>query len=181
MNKTLRYAAISGILAVGILIPFLFIELLRILNIMGSEASVTTRLLLNIITLIPLIFFLYGFKIIGDKTENNQLKFAVYLFIIALIISRIYGGYTVLTKSNLSSASAAVPFAQYMAFGIIGILFGIGILKLKKPLGNIAKTTGILAIISGITYAILQTFGSFLVTPTYILLIILLFKASKKL
>ena len=104
MNKTLRYAAVAGILAVGIVIPFLFIELFKILNILGGEGSVTTRLLLNAITLILLGFFLYGFKIIGDKTKNNLLKFSSYLLIIVLILSRGYGGYAVLAKINPSAA-----------------------------------------------------------------------------
>lgn len=180
MNKTLRYAAISGILAVVILLPFLFIELFRALNIIGGKTSVTTQIVLNVITLLLLIFFLYGFKIIADKTKNNLLKIAVYLFIIALIINHGYGGYNVLTKTEADLSSTTTSSFVYVVYGIMGVLFGIGLLKLKKQLGTIAKTAGILAIISGITYATLQILGGFLVIPTYILLIILLFRASKK-
>lgn len=181
MNKTLRYAAISGILTVVILLPFLFIELFRALNIIGGKTSVTTQIVLNVITLLLLGFFLYGFKIIADKTKNNLLKIAVYLFIIALIINHGYGGYNVLTKTEADLSSTTTSSFVYVVYGIMGVLFGIGLLKLKKQLGTIAKTTGILAIISGITYATLQMLGGFLVIPTYILLIILLFRASKKL
>ena len=71
--------------------------------------------------------------------------------------------------------------AEAIVFGIIGILFGVSVLRLKNALGSIAQTTGVFEII---TYNLLLTVmfalaGLILMIPTTILEIILLFKITE--
>ena len=71
--------------------------------------------------------------------------------------------------------------AEAIVFGIIGILFGVSVLRLKNALGSIAQTTGVFEII---TYSLLLTVmfalaGLILMIPTTILEIILLFKITE--
>ena len=79
-------------------------------------------------------------------------------------------------------------------YGLLGILFGTAILKLKEVIGNIAKITGILGIIVGACFILMgidiigieldlnilsAKYGALLVTPVYLLEIIILFKLAK--
>ncbi|MBD3263827.1 MAG: hypothetical protein GF375_01840 [Candidatus Omnitrophica bacterium] len=169
MDKKLKYSAIAGIVAlVAALIDF------RLSIIIWGIAN---------------IVFEWGFKIIGEKTRNKLLKFSAVGFIIwSVVITLMFIG---LSPSAISLSSPIFKHLQ-VVYGIIGVVFGISLLALKKLLGKIITATVILGItgsalialsmpadffISGLD-GLLGNIGRFVMFPVCILEIIILFKAA---
>ena len=135
---------------------------------------------------IPTFFFIWGFKVVAEKTNNNLLKTASYLLIIITIITILFP----IVDTSLS----LVPLIIIGTIGsIVSILFGIGLLRLKDQFGSIANYAGILFIIYSIIglvslididfFVIINGILGFFETPllaiTLILGIIILFRASE--
>jgi len=74
-----------------------------------------------------------------------------------------------------------VLISKAFTIGIIMIVFGVGILRLKH-LGDLSKATGILEIITGICFAtfFLSVIGLIALLPLELLELLLLYKASSK-
>lgn len=68
-----------------------------------------------------------------------------------------------------------------LSFGAIGVLFGIGIIKLRDQLGNTALATGVFEIIVAFFFftIFLSWLGYILMIPLILLEIILLYKAME--
>ncbi|MBL0683962.1 helix-turn-helix domain-containing protein [Aquimarina mytili] len=130
--------------------------------------------------LISIILFYRGFILSGKIFKNYLLRITAFILV---FISCIFYAYDILSLYIGAIDPEFILGAEAVTFGIIGILFGISVLRLKNPLGTIATTTGIFEII---TYACLVTIflsvvGMVLLTPTIILEIILLYKVSQML
>jgi hypothetical protein len=71
---------------------------------------------------------------------------------------------------------------ECILFGGLQLVFGIGILQLKSKLGQLAQVNGILEIIVGAFLAtvIFASFGLFLLVPTIIIEVLLLYKLAKR-
>ena len=179
MHKTLKYAGIAGILSLIVLIPLIVFEVLKSLNkLRGGLISLYIFVLL--VALILYIIFVWGFKILGEKHQNNLLKITSYILIVVAII---YHGYLILA---LIYPVIDNIFAQILPVAFIGIamiLFGIGLLRLKMQFGSVATAAGVIEIISGISFlsVLLSLIGLLLLIPNYILGVIILFRAAKKL
>tara|TARA_B110000263_G_scaffold158353_1_gene137610 strand:- start:15227 stop:15463 length:237 start_codon:yes stop_codon:yes gene_type:complete len=72
--------------------------------------------------------------------------------------------------------------SKALTFGIIMIIFGVGILRLKTHLGDLSKATGILEIITGICFAtvFLSGIGILALLPLELLELLLLYKVVSK-
>lgn len=178
MNKTIKYAGVAGIFSIILAIPITYFEILKSLNkLEGNLISLYIFVLL--VSLILYIVFLYGFKIIGDKFSNNLLKLTSVIWGITAII---YYGYIILSLLSPSLESNLVSILAVVIFGIVGIPFGIALLKLKAQFGSLAKGAGIITIIIGVSCVsvILLLLGLILLIPFYILTSMILFRAAKK-
>lgn len=179
MHKTLKYAAISGILSLIILIPQIVFAVLNSLNkFQGNLMSL--YILVLFASLILYIVLIWGFKIIGERYQNNLLKIGSYLLIIAAII--VYGCF-VLALAFPILDNIVVSIIEITLLGAATIPFGIGLLRLKVQFGGIATAAGVIEIISGISFltVLLSPIGILLSIPDYILAVIILFRAAKKL
>ncbi len=211
MDKTLRYAAISGILLVVVLAIRTFINLFISLTLlMQSYEMLPTSLsqfynLLSIPLLILSIIFLWGFKLVGGKTQNRLLKFTSILLIFTSIVGIGYSLLLVLFLPHSVTGQAIVPYPYnllVMALALLGgvfrILFGVGLLKLRKNFGSTATAAGILEIIEQMLYPgaiilalilpisqlvslIFTTISFFIRLMAVVLEVVILFRASEKL
>lgn len=130
---------------------------------------------LKLVILIAIILFYRGFILSGKIFNNYLLRITAFILV---FISCIFYGYDVLSLYFGAIDAEIVLGAESITFGIIGILFGISVLRLKNGLGTIATVTGTFEIV---TYACLATvflaaLGMLLLTPTIILEVILLYK-----
>ena len=194
MNKIIKYAGIAGILLPVFMILSIFLLILSTSISFEGSSDIITILLLwlsnpfmyIIIIGIPTFFFIWGFKVVAEKTNNNLLKIASYLLIIITIITILFP----IVDTSLS----LVPLIIIGTIGsIVSILFGIGLLRLKDQFGSIANYAGILFIIYSIIglvslididfFVIINGILGFFETPllaiTLILGIIILFRASE--
>jgi len=136
----------------------------------------TVYILLKICTLVSLVFFIKGFWVLGIELHNTILKFSSLVLIVLSTLIYIYD----ITSIYIEF----IPMEYFISgmsisFGAIGVLFGIGILKLKGQLGNTALATGVFEIVVSVFFftVILAWLGYILMIPLILLEIILLYKA----
>jgi hypothetical protein len=192
MSKKLKVAAIAGILFLLISHWTFAFELQLIEFYQRNEvASTWINIFIDLGLLSLFIIFIWGFKILGQRYQNNLLKIGSYLLIVSAIL---LFGIEEIIEDGLSSifpvfgfipTSIPIHFAHETVFigadsiaMIIEILalipFGIGLLKLKKDFGLITTFTGIIAIISasiGLPFIIPIVIGSsefFVNLPNYL-------------
>ncbi|WP_299188699.1 helix-turn-helix transcriptional regulator [uncultured Aquimarina sp.] len=148
----------------------------------GSEMLVSTALysVLKLVILIAIILFMRGFILSGKIFKNYLLRITAFIFTCMTIIFYTYD----LISLHIGELDFTyIIGAQAVTFGVIGILLGISIIRLQNALGMLAKTTGIFEIIAYgcMATVILGFLGYFLLTPTVILEIILLYRISEML
>lgn len=139
-----------------------------------------TYIALKLTILASIILFTRGFVLAGKIFKNYLLRITAFMFI---FIGVIFYSYDILSLYIDEFDYRFVIGAESITYGVIGILFGISVTRLRKGLGSLAMVTGIFEII---TYAFMVTIvlvvvGLFLLTPTIILEIILLYKISEML
>ncbi|MCR9182188.1 MAG: helix-turn-helix domain-containing protein [Flavobacteriaceae bacterium] len=136
----------------------------------------TVYIVLKVFTLISLVFFIKGFWVLGTELHNTILKFSSLVLILLSTLIYIY---------DITSLFVEIIPMEYfisamsISLGAIGVLFGIGILKLKSQLGNTALATGVFEIVVSVFFftVILAWLGYILMIPLILLEIILLYKA----
>jgi len=136
--------------------------------------------ILKLIILTAIILFMRGFVLSGKIFKNYLLKITSLIFIFLCFT---FYAYDILSLYFGEFDFKIVIGIQGVTYGIIGILLGIAVIRLQNALGVMAKITGIFEII---TYGCMATvvlgfLGYFLLTPTIILEIILLYKISEML
>ena len=147
------------------------------MNNYESYSSYTIYIIIKIITVISFTFFMRGFVLLGSYYKNNLVELMAFLMIIMNIIFEI---------SEIASINFDYGFfiwiSKAVTFGIIMIFFGVGIIRLKSHLGNLAMATGILEIITGVSFALvfLSAFGLIILIPLEILEILVLYKVISK-
>ncbi len=179
LNKQLTIAWISGIVYFVLGFAEFAVEYYRYFE----DRMVTNQLVyivLKVTILASIILFIRGFILTGKIFKNYLLRITSFIFIIIGILFYIYD---ILSLYIEEFNYEIVMSAEAVTYGVIGILFGISVLRLKNGLGAVATVTGVFEII---TYAFMTTIilaivGFFLLTPTIILEIILLYKVSEML
>ena len=175
--RDLKKRAYAGVLSLILFFPGIIFEFLRDKL---SGGTLISFYIFTVISFLTFAYFMWGFKIIGDKTSNRLLSISTILL---LIISLSIGLQDLFSSNIPETINFWVMIGAIILIGGLSIPFGIGLLKLKEQFGELATATGVLTIISGacgIT-VILFFISLLLLFPLAILEIILLFKASDKL
>jgi len=131
-----------------------------------------------IVSTLSTIFFYAGFIVLGNKYKNNLLLVGALIIILTTIFYYIYEWYTVdisEVEKNIVGASAL------LLYGFSGIVFGVGLYRIKDVFGYLASAAAILEITIGIFFVTIVLFllGLILTIPAIIFEILLLFKASE--
>ncbi len=85
MNKNLNNAAIAGVIAAILLIPGAILEFLRSADKLTGNLF-PVYVLITIISIISYLYFIWGFKIIADRTKNKLLGISTYLLMIVTVL-----------------------------------------------------------------------------------------------
>ena len=179
MLKTLRNRAIVGIIGAVLQVPWVILEFLKASKKLSGNI-IALYYTLVIVEAIIYIYFVWGFKIIGDKLKNKLLSISSTLIIASAILLHI----SVFFDQKFTPIVNAIIWGAILVItGALSIPFGIGLLRLKDKFGNLAKAVGILNIITGISFVTIILFfiGLLIYIPLGILEIILMFKAAEKL
>ena len=130
---------------------------------------------IKFIALLSFAFFQRGFIMVGGLFRNYLLRIISFIMIIALVLLT---GYDIISLFYGAVETVIVLGASAITFGIIGIIYGIALFRLRKSLGDIAKFAGVLEIIGGcfLVTILLSFFGLLISIPALLLQIILIFK-----
>ena len=135
---------------------------------------------IKVVSLVAFLFFQRGFVLMGGLYKNYLLKISAIIIMFAVLFT------TMLDIGSLYShdmQSESVLGAMGITFGILGFIFGISIIRLRKPLGELALVTGVLQIIAGFFFLtlIFAFVGLILLIPVELFQIILIFKSIEQL
>jgi len=130
---------------------------------------------IKIISLITFVFFQRGFIMIGGLFRNYLLKIMSFIMIIAITM---LSAYDIISIFHDSVEREFVAGASALTFGIIGIIYGISLIRLKKSVGRISKYAGVLEVIGGcfLLTILLAFVGLLIYIPAELLEIIIIFK-----
>ncbi|GAA4275241.1 helix-turn-helix domain-containing protein [Aquimarina gracilis] len=179
LNKQLSIAWISGIVYFVLGFAEFAVEYFRYFE-EKMIAHDAVYIVLKLTILASIILFLRGFVLAGKIFNNYLLRITAFILI---FIGCLFYMYDIASLYIGQLDYQFVLGAEAITYGIIGILFGIAILKLKNVLGPLATVTGIFELITyGFMVTILLAFaGYILLTATIILEIILLYKIAEML
>lgn len=194
--KTLRNAGIAiivgfvvGLISLAVMLKTLFsnwdsfIENPEIYKTFLTAIPFEFLILMGIVSLIFLIFTYAGFIFLGRKFKNRLLVTSSWIMLFVLILSQIKDmiiSYFIIYQGSESVALLAtqtvLSILFLLSFIVLYILLGVSLKKLKNV--EMAKTTGLLYVISGATMIILV--GSALLIVAQIFAAVMFLKASKK-
>jgi transcriptional regulator with XRE-family HTH domain len=144
-----------------------------------SFVNTSTYAVIKLISAISFVFFFLGFYTIANAYKNQLLKIIVLLLISTVVISNCID---VFSTKLIDETIAVSVIIECLVFGGLQLVFGIALYQLKNKLGRLAQVTGILEIVIGASLAtvIFAALGLFLLIPTIIIEIILLYRLTKK-
>lgn len=108
--------------------------------------SNTIYVIIKLLALISFVYFQRGFIFIGGIFKNYLLKIVSFILIFITIILT---GYDIVSIFFDSLERQFVLGGTALAFGVIGIIYGVSLVRLHKSVGKIAKYAGIFEIIAG--------------------------------
>ena len=179
--KELKKNAIAGIFYALLFIPTIVLDYLKSKGKLDPTWLILYYLI-SFISIVTFSYFIWGYKIVADKTKNKILGISVkltILFVVLLFPIKFLNS----DPTNLTGAYKAFWIVTISVGGILTLLSGIGIKRLSDKIGNLAKVVGILNIIAGISaITVVFVFIDLLLTiPIMILEIVLMFIIADKL
>lgn len=130
---------------------------------------------IKILSLLTFAFFQRGFILIGGLFRNYLLKIISVIMMLAILLLNSYDIISLFydaVKVDFITAGYAVTF------GILGIVYGVSLLRLKGSVGRISTYAGILEIIGGcfLLTVVLAFIGLLIYIPAELIEIIIIFK-----
>jgi len=178
LKSPLKWAWISGIAYFLFAIPDVVFTSLRASNEMSRQLD-PWYIFVSLGVIISGTLFYYGFVTLGKHWKNSVLTIASY-FLIFLLIT-IYGLDLMTFRSGLISAGV-LGIMHLIGFGVMSIVFGVGLARLEAKVGSVAKYAAILEIATGVMFILVITsiFSVFTFLPALVLEIILLHKVHQQ-
>ena len=139
-----------------------------------NDFSPTFYFVIKLLVLGSFIFFLRGFVALGTILENSFLRITAMLLLALMIFSI---AHDVISLFWNRADPILISMGVSVAFGVIGILFGIALIQLRKQLGLICLFAGILEIIAGVFFIIIDPLAFPIQMLAGLLQVILLYKA----
>ena len=179
MNRALRNRAVGGILYATLLVPEITLLVLKYLKKLHG-GWLAAFYAVTLAETVIYIYFMTGYRLIGEKTKNSTLVIASWLIIAASILGAVD---RFLPLENHLLADILIKIALVMICGAVLIPFGIGLLKLKEKFGPLATALGVLNLVAGasLVFVIFFFVVIFIFVPLVALEIIFMFKAAEKL
>lgn len=180
MKKILKYSAWFGILLLFVMIPSMTVAFLKYFD-PENQALLVLSIAFQCISAVIFSMLMYGFYLLGKYSKNRQLQ---VMSILTIIFEVIVLPFSILMELGAFDLTMQIIYALVVLFltGLILLFTGISILRLKDRLKGLAIGTGVMFIVTG---SLLMTIlglmiAIFLFIPVYILMILLLLRASKE-
>ncbi|WP_084166134.1 helix-turn-helix domain-containing protein [Anditalea andensis] len=137
-------------------------------------------LVLKLIIVFTYIPFKYGFYKLGKDAGNHLISVASILLIAGILLAI---GKDLYMFFYIGEFHIEWKMAEAIYFGMVYILFGIGLLRFQKVFGTVALVSGCLGILTGVAFIsiIFAIPGMVVLTVFEILLLVILYSTSHKL
>lgn len=99
------------------------------------------------LSFISLLFFFRGFIILGGLHKNYLLQISSFLILVFSLFLSVVEASTLFFSDKFDDV---ISFTKLITFGVLSILMGIALMRLKNY-GDLSKWTGILEIITGVS------------------------------
>jgi transcriptional regulator with XRE-family HTH domain len=138
--------------------------------------SIPFYIIMKISVLISFFFFQRGFILVGHLFKNYLLKIMSFVLIFGMFLVIVYD-ITSLFQDSIEREF--ILGAQALTFGVIGILFGVSLIKLQNSFGQLPIIAGIFEIFAAcfLLTILLAFVGLIILIPAELLEIIILYKA----
>ena len=103
---------------------------------------------IKLVAVISFVFFMMGFVVVGEQYKSSIIKIGAWLMAATVAIMGIYDIISLFSPMT-EEEFWLIKGGEGVMFGAADIVFGIGLLKLTKELGNMAKVAGLLEILAG--------------------------------
>lgn len=133
---------------------------------------------MKFIAMLTYIYFMWGFVLSGKIFNNYLLKIGAF-FLIGITI--LFYGYDMVSLYFEPFYTEYVLVTQSIFCGIGSFIFGFALLRLVKPIGNIAQVAGGFEIVTGVFFILvfMAWLGLIFLIPSVLLQIILLYKIEE--
>jgi hypothetical protein len=177
VNSFIKYAWIAGIIYFLLGFAVAGLDLLRSKDNLFVTGKVI-YIILKLIIIISAYYYVGGFVVLGSKLKNHVLVISSLITIFAIAL---FSFYDIISLFYNSIEKQTIDGGKSITFGIIGIVFGIGLIRLNSNYGLSASLAGIFNIIEACFFLtlILWFVGAILTIPSEIFEIIILYKAYK--
>lgn len=170
------YSAVAGVISILATLILVFLGFAD----KSREWVLIFYLSIYAVSILSYIVFMIGFRKLGMVEKNKWLFYSANIFVFATIID---------SMITLTRFGRADPFDYYFSYaslifyGLVGLVFGIGLWKLKNVLRNTAKTASVLIMLTSVSYVsvVFAWIGLLTIVPAYIAMTMLLFQQLHKL
>jgi hypothetical protein len=175
-NLFIKMAGISNVVIMFLFFPYLALSILK--NHIVTDLQVVIYFIVNIVYFIFSSIAFYGFIRLGYKFKVSLLSNTVLLIAVSMGITLVYDFVTLFSPVFYSKV---VLIIISVVQGILLLIYGLMLLKLRRYFKGVAIVAGVLNIISAVFF--LSYFWSilfiFLFIPTIVAETMLLFLAAK--
>lgn len=174
-KDALMTAAISGAIYLVLEIIKTALDIAWLVEKFGREGNVAYIIICACIA-VSYSLFIRGFIIIGHLFENNLLRISGYFLMISMIALSAFDVYSLFF---IPVEMIWFPYgAAAVVFGVLGIIFGVSLLKLQDGMGELSKVAGLMEIAMGTLLATVFLFflAYAVMIPAVIIEIILLYR-----
>lgn len=135
-------------------------------------------IVIKVVVLLAYVFFQRGFILVGGLFKNYLLRIISFILIFT---SMLVIGYDIASLFYNSVEREFIIGAEALAYGGIGIVYGISLYRLNRSLGDAARFAGIFELIAACFFVtvILGFIGLIIQIPALLLEIIVLYKAAE--
>lgn len=174
-KDALMTAAISGAIYLVLEISKTALDVTWLSGTLGSEGNVAYVIICGCI-IVSYSLFIRGFIIMGHLFENSLIRISGYFLMISMVALSAFDVYSLF---HLSVEMLWFPYgAASVVFGVLGVIFGVALLKLQDGMGELSKVAGLLEIAMGtLLVTVFLFFLAYAVMiPAVIIEIILLYR-----
>jgi transcriptional regulator with XRE-family HTH domain len=132
---------------------------------------------IKLVAVISFGFFMMGFMVVGEQYKSSIVKIGAWLMMATVGIMGIYDIISLFSPMT-EEEFWLIKGGEGVMFGGADIVFGIGLFKLTKELGNIAKLAGVLEILAGAMFLtfLLALPGLFIWSAAIIVEVVILYQ-----
>ncbi len=174
LHKQLKRSSIAAIIYAALILPMLMIAPI-------ATQTVWLKITTIILVVITTMLFICMMRSFCELTIKWKFKFAKIMTRAMIILAIVLGIYNI-TMIFVRLSSNLLPMILSWLTGIVFVMFGIGLFRMKRKAGNLIKALSIIFIISGVFNAslVLLILTPSLVISTTVIQAVLFHDLAKK-